>query len=135
MSLDRESSYMVGLINKKVNENYKNVQRWTRKISIFEMNYLVLPINAFKHWFCLIIVKPNCILDPSEGKAQIIYCDSMFERVEYIVEAVRRYLELEMEDKYKRSIRLSDENLPSYQLLLPRQTNTHDCGLYMLAYI
>ena len=30
---------------------------------------------------------------------------------------------------------LRESNLPAYQLLLPRQTNTHDCGLYMLIYI
>ena len=30
---------------------------------------------------------------------------------------------------------MNENNLPCYQLLLPRQTNCHDCGLYMLAYI
>ena len=30
---------------------------------------------------------------------------------------------------------LKEANFPCYQLLLPRQTNCHDCGLYMLAYI
>ena len=27
------------------------------------------------------------------------------------------------------------DSIPSYQLLVPRQTNTHDCGLYTLCFI
>lgn len=41
---------------------------------------------------------------------------------------------MELEDKKK----IEDkewQTIPVYQLLLPRQTNSHDCGLYMLAYI
>jgi Ulp1 family protease len=86
----------VGLINNKVKENYKNVKRWTKKISIFERDILILPINAFKHWFCIMILRPRCILEPAAGKAQIVYCDSMFEKRDFIVEAIRRYLELEL---------------------------------------
>lgn len=78
---EREMSFLVGIVNQKVKDNYKNVARWTRKIDIFSRNILVFPINAFKHWFCIIIQRPGCLLDPnSTEKAEILYCDSMFEK-------------------------------------------------------
>lgn len=63
----------------KVKENYKNVKRWTKKIDIFAKDMLVFPINAFRHWFCIIVNRPSCLLNNS-GACEIIYCDSMFEK-------------------------------------------------------
>lgn len=37
-------------------------------------------------------------------------------------------------DRKKTQISLSNI-IQTYQLLVPRQTNTHDCGLYTLCYI
>lgn len=48
-------------------------------------------------------------------------------------EAIKTYLELELAEKKGISQDLS--SIPTYQLLVPRQTNTHDCGLYTLCYI
>ena len=35
----------------------------------------------------------------------------------------------------KKGIKSSFDEIPAYQLLVPRQTNTHDCGLYTLSFI
>lgn len=35
------------------------VARWTRKINIFEKDYIVIPINESSHWFLAIICFPN----------------------------------------------------------------------------
>ena len=63
----------------KVAENYKSIKRWTRKVDIFEKDYLIIPINAFKHWYCIIVVNPGAIIDEKSGKKPyIVNCDSMF---------------------------------------------------------
>lgn len=81
MIFEREMSFLVGIVNQKVKDNYKNVARWTKRIDIFMREFLVFPINAFKHWFCIIILHPGRLLDPnSTEKAQLVYCDSMCER-------------------------------------------------------
>jgi len=52
----------VAEVNKKVRDNYSSVKRWTKNIDIFQKEVLVFPINAFSHWFCLIILKPKNLL-------------------------------------------------------------------------
>jgi Ulp1 family protease len=78
------------IIRDKVRENYVNVRRWTKRIDIFEKDYIVVPINAFKHWYCLIIVHPGDLINSNlNNKCKIIYCDSMFEKRSFIAEALR----------------------------------------------
>jgi Ulp1 family protease len=56
---------------------------------------LVLPINMFKHWFCIIVTNPAALLVDSltnlKGKCQLIFCDSMFEMRDFVVQAIRMY--------------------------------------------
>ena len=66
-------------LSRKVEENYATVKRWTRRIDIFEKEFLVIPINAYKHWNCMIVVGLNNFLhEPS--MCRIIYLDSYFEK-------------------------------------------------------
>ena len=65
---------------------------------------LVFPINIFKHWTCILVVNPHKLRHtstaPSEGeKCQIIYCDSLFEKQEFLIATVRKYLELYYNEK------------------------------------
>lgn len=70
---------MIEKIQKRVTDAYPSVKRWTRKIDIFSKDYLVIPINAYKHWDCMIVVSPNSLLtEPSLCK--ILYLDSMLEK-------------------------------------------------------
>lgn len=81
-------------VKEKVRENYRGVKRWSRLTDIFEKEIIVIPVNAFQHWFCLLILNPRFLLNSSQGQAEIIYCDSMLEKRDFIVEAVRTYLQV-----------------------------------------
>jgi Ulp1 family protease len=67
--------------------------KWTKKIDAFEKEILVIPVNAFSHWFCLLVLKPKNLTSDkgsktgakTEAKAEIIYCDSMLEKRDFIV--------------------------------------------------
>ncbi len=71
---EKDATSLVDYARDRVRENYKNVKRWTKKIDIFEKKVLVIPINAFKHWFTVLVLNPQLLLS---GKSEIIYCDSM----------------------------------------------------------
>lgn len=118
---------------KRVGELYPNIKRWTKRVDIFSLSYLAIPINSYKHWNCLIVVNPKALLtNPKECK--IIFLDSMFEKRDHLFPvAIRRFLELELQER--KQISLSLQDIKVYQLLIPRQTNNHDCGLYTLVYL
>lgn len=48
-------------IREMAEKNYCKVKRWTKGTDIFEKDILVFPINAFSHWFCVIVLNPNKI--------------------------------------------------------------------------
>lgn len=70
-------------------DSYPSVKRWTRKIDIFSKNYLVIPINAYKHWNCMIVVNPAAVLTEPE-LCKILYLDSMFERKAIFPQAIKK---------------------------------------------
>jgi Ulp1 family protease len=134
---NKDLTSILQMVTAKVRSSYSSVERWTKKYDIFAKDILVVPINAFNHWFCLLVLHPDRLLNPnpSDKKCEIIYCDSMCEKRDFIVESFRCYLECEISAKKNVKATFNEGNVPCYQLLLPRQTNCHDCGLYMLAYI
>lgn len=115
---DRNPAQLLAQVKERVKENYKNVKRWTRKFDLFEKDVLVFPVNAFRHWFCVLVLRPGALLGSQGGKCQLIYCDSMFEQRDFVVEAFRKYLECELEDKKGLTVELNEQNLPCHQLLV-----------------
>lgn len=81
--IDKDPNLLVELIRSKVNANYPQVKRWTKSTDVFDKEFLVIPINAHKHWYCLIVVNPGGLLT-QRGHPQILYCDSMFEKRPFI---------------------------------------------------
>ena len=94
----------------------------------------------FKHWFCVVVTNPSALLSPSftneKGRSQLLFCDSMFEARDFIVMGLRRYLQMELTNKKKIVVKVDENVLPSYQILvfftlfssLDRQTLTiADC--------
>lgn len=59
---DKDTAYLVEYARDRVKENYKNVKRWTKKIDIFDKDILIVPINAFKHWFSVFVLRPHTLL-------------------------------------------------------------------------
>lgn len=67
------------------------MKRWTKRVDLFSLSYLVIPINAYKHWNSIIVVNPKALFsDPDECK--IVYLDSMFEKKIIFPEAIKTFL-------------------------------------------
>ena len=41
---------------------HDRVKRWTRKVNIFEKDFIVIPINENYHWYLAIICFPGQVL-------------------------------------------------------------------------
>uniref|UniRef100_A0AAF5D9B4 Ubiquitin-like protease family profile domain-containing protein n=1 Tax=Strongyloides stercoralis TaxID=6248 RepID=A0AAF5D9B4_STRER len=111
--------FYVNIVNPQ--RGYKMVRRWTRKVDIFQMEYIFVPINKNNvHWCMAIINVP---------KKEIRYCDSMRQENLEALEAIKSYIKSEAADKLKIDINL-DEWTAFHAQDVPQQGNGFDCGVF-----
>jgi len=109
---------------KIMNGGHQAVRRWTKKVDIFAMNYILIPVHLGMHW-CL------CV---ANMKDQVItYYDSMGGRNEACVEAVRKYVNDESMAKRQTGIKFSEWKLVIEEDI-PQQMNGSDCGMFTCKY-
>ncbi|GAA5869386.1 hypothetical protein JCM8547_008660 [Rhodosporidiobolus lusitaniae] len=53
--------------NGEENHSYRLVEKWTKRIKLFEKKFVVVPINEHLHWYLAIIVNPAAILHPPKN--------------------------------------------------------------------
>ncbi|KAL2372786.1 hypothetical protein RJZ57_002742 [Blastomyces gilchristii] len=104
-------------------------------VDIFSYNYIVVPINENIHWYMAIICNlPNSTdettspVDVSSTKENGSHRRSETIRIlqEYVIE----------EGKSKRSLIINSKNIEGMAAKgIPQQSNTFNCGLYLLAYL
>ena len=126
---------------------YERVRKWTKRVDLFEKDFIVVPINAKAHWFVCIICYPGEVtknVDDGESEVQsdrrkpsILVFDSLPEGSKSdICSVLRSYLTMEWKTK-----RLSDttvfteENMPQYNPRVRGQKNSKDCGIFLLHYV
>ena len=42
-------------------KRYERVRRWTKKVNIFEKDFVIVPINEHSHWFVAVICYPGLV--------------------------------------------------------------------------
>ncbi|KAJ3045203.1 hypothetical protein HDV00_011073 [Rhizophlyctis rosea] len=47
---------------------YQRVQKWTKRIDIFSMKYIFIPINEHYHWYLALIYNPGALLKEEEDE-------------------------------------------------------------------
>jgi sentrin-specific protease 7 len=142
-------------------EMYELVERWTKEIDIFELDFLFIPVNIGSHWSLSVIVRPGLILNSSTDsqspndidKPCILFMDSLdLHSMMTISKQLRSYVENEWNVKklkldintLKRQVGvdpgngqmiLSTNNLPVVKCHVPQQPNGTDCGVYVVRFI
>lgn len=121
-SLPRVFAHQSFFYTKLTEESYDKVKRWTRKVDIFGLDYLLVPVHLGNHW---------CMAVADFTTKTFKYFDSLGGRNHKAVAALRRYLELEHKDKKKADLDTGDwsEYLPGSKGV-PQQNNGSDCGVY-----
>ncbi|KAF8361585.1 ulp-2 [Pristionchus pacificus] len=143
-----------------VERNYTVLSKWTRKVDLFKMDYVVVPVVDDLHWYLIIIVKPHKCIVPANGgmvdnvkarrkgytgKGPVTYAimlDSLFDagdqKRQTAIDIIRDYLELEYKNKKGGS---NDGNVFDRTRIgllrpkaLPQQSNFLDCGFFLMKY-
>ncbi|KHJ90503.1 Ulp1 protease family, catalytic domain protein [Oesophagostomum dentatum] len=140
-----------------IKRNFSKVKSWTKRVDIFKMDYIVLPINDEMHWYLVIIVKPALAVVPQRTEdvdvarkrgsfrenpdTFIVVLDSLPDpndvKRKCVLDILRDYLECELADKRgsQQELYLDRTRIGAlYPVGVPHQENYVDCGLYLLQF-
>ncbi|KAG9440707.1 hypothetical protein H6P81_020872 [Aristolochia fimbriata] len=124
---------------------FLRVRKWTRKVNIFEKDYIFIPVNFNLHWSLIVICHPGEVAhfeDVATEKASrlpcILHMDSIKGSHRGIKNLVQSYLWEEWKERHGESseaVELKFITLRFVSLELPQQENSFDCGLFLLHYV
>ncbi|XP_030623839.1 sentrin-specific protease 1 [Chanos chanos] len=105
---------------------YSAVRRWTKKVDIFSVDIILVPVHLGVHW-CLSVVDFR--------KKSITYFDSMGGNNDEACRILLNYLKQESEDKRGKPMDTSHWTLQSKKRHeIPQQMNGSDCGMFTCKY-
>uniref|UniRef100_A0A8C8YWX1 SUMO specific peptidase 1 n=1 Tax=Prolemur simus TaxID=1328070 RepID=A0A8C8YWX1_PROSS len=105
---------------------YQAVKRWTKKVDVFSVDILLVPIHLGVHW-CLAVVDFR--------KKNIIYYDSMGGINNEACRILLQYLKQESIDKKRKEFDINGWQLFSKKSQeIPQQMNGSDCGMFACKY-
>ncbi|XP_065053996.1 sentrin-specific protease 1-like isoform X2 [Rhopilema esculentum] len=105
---------------KLLKTGYAGVRRWTKKVDIFSVDMVVLPVHLGMHW---------CLAAIDMRKKQIAYYDSLKGNNAQCISALRKYISEEHKDKKKSPLNI-DEWTECSPKDIPEQLNGCDCGVF-----
>ncbi|XP_031120349.1 probable ubiquitin-like-specific protease 2B isoform X3 [Ipomoea triloba] len=124
---------------------FLRVRKWTRKLNLFEKDFVFIPVNYNLHWSLIVICHPGEVAkfeDDILGKLSrvpcILHMDSLRGSHTGLKDLLQSYLWEEWKERQKE---LSEDvsakflNLRFASLELPQQQNFCDCGLFLLHYV
>jgi len=100
------------------------LKRWTRKVDLFEYDYILIPVHLGLHW---------CVSVIAAKEQAVRYYDSMGGRNHECLNALKTYLEAESLDKRKTVLDTSQWKTDCVQDI-PQQMNGSDCGMFACKY-
>ncbi|XP_075708027.1 sentrin-specific protease 1 isoform X2 [Rhinoderma darwinii] len=105
---------------------FQAVKRWTKKVDVFNVDVLLVPVHLGVHW-CLAVVDFR--------KKTITYYDSMGGLNNEACRILLQYLKQESQDKKGISFDCNGWNLSSKKSHeIPQQMNGSDCGMFACKY-
>ncbi|CAI5747101.1 unnamed protein product [Peronospora destructor] len=123
--LQKRSHFFNSFFYTKVSENgynFTNVRRWTRKIDLFAMDKIFVPVNVGNmHW---------CMAAIFMTEKRIQYYDSMHGSGSTCIKVLMRYLNDESEHKKKAKFNEQGWELVTTTPDTPLQMNGSDCGVF-----
>nr|XP_024365449.1 ubiquitin-like-specific protease 2 isoform X2 [Physcomitrium patens] len=128
---------------------FERVKKWTRKVNIFEKDFIFIPVNQSLHWSLIIICHPGQMWDVTTdgspvGDACILHLDSMEGFHRGLDRYIKSYLFQEWKERNPNEITNPYEvsyaeeffsEMPYRYSKVPQQDNNCDCGLFLLHYV
>ncbi|XP_012568674.1 probable ubiquitin-like-specific protease 2A isoform X2 [Cicer arietinum] len=124
---------------------FQRVRKWTRKVNLFEKDYIVIPINYSLHWSLIVICHPGevpCFRDEEIKETSkvpcILHMDSLKGSHKGLKSVFQSYLCEEWKERHSNMVDDFSSKflqLRFISLELPQQENLYDCGLFLLHYV
>ncbi|KAL6983129.1 Ulp1 peptidase [Sarracenia purpurea var. burkii] len=123
---------------------FQRVRKWTRKVNLFEKDFVFIPVNFNYHWSLIVICHPGEVakfqdedMEKSLKVPCILHMDSIKGTHTGLKDLVQSYLWEEWRERQEASEDMSSKflNLRFVSLELPQQQNSFDCGLFLLHYV
>ncbi|WJX41249.1 Ulp1 peptidase [Trifolium repens] len=124
---------------------FLRVRKWTRKVNLFEKDYIFIPVNFNLHWSLIVICHPGEVVnfnDKESGNSLkvpcILHMDSIKGNHSGLKNLLQSYLWEEWKERHKdacEDLWALFSNLRFLPLALPQQENSFDCGLFLLHYL
>ncbi|GAU39326.1 hypothetical protein TSUD_217070, partial [Trifolium subterraneum] len=125
---------------------FQSVRKWTRKVNLFEKDYIFIPVNFNYHWSLIVICHPGEVDNINDKEPEkslklpcILHMDSYKGYHSGLKDLVQSYLCEEWKERKKDTCRedLSSRflNMPFLPVEVPQQKNSYDCGLFLLHYL
>ncbi|XP_022131769.1 probable ubiquitin-like-specific protease 2B isoform X2 [Momordica charantia] len=124
---------------------FLRVRKWTRKVDLFDKDYIFIPINFNLHWSLMVICHPGEVagysnedLVKSKKVPCILHMDSIKGSHAGLKNLIQSYLLEEWKERNKETpedVSSKFKNLRFLPLELPQQENSFDCGLFLLHYL
>jgi len=116
----------------------ESIHKWTKKVDIFDYDYIFVPINQNLHWKLAIICFAGMVDNASNTDDKypcILVLDSLGCIDPNISIMIRAYLQNEWSKRKKTTCSFTSDSMKHMNLKVPEQTNYTDCGVYLLRYI
>ncbi|KAI5404478.1 probable ubiquitin-like-specific protease 2B isoform X2 [Lathyrus oleraceus] len=125
---------------------FLRVRKWTRKINLFEKDYIFIPVNFNLHWSLIVICHPGEVVNFNDKELAnslrvpcILHMDSIKGNHSGLKNLLQSYLWEEWKERHKdapeEDLSALFSNLRFLPLALPQQDNSYDCGLFLLHYL
>ncbi|WOH04856.1 hypothetical protein DCAR_0624268 [Daucus carota subsp. sativus] len=125
-------------------EVFLRVRKWTRKLNLFEKDYIFIPVNFSSHWSLIVICHPAEVANLKVKEVKefckvpcILHMDSIKGSHRGLEKLFQGYLLEEWKDRHSDllvDISSRFGNVPFIDLKVPQQENLFDCGLFLLHY-
>ncbi|KAJ8541652.1 hypothetical protein K7X08_002468 [Anisodus acutangulus] len=125
---------------------FLRVRKWTRKVALFDKDFLFIPVNYNYHWSLIVICHPGEVANFTDDDTAvnsvkvpcILHMDSFRGSHVGLKDLLQSYLCEEWRERTKEKSNVVSSkfrNLRFLSLELPQQQNLSDCGLFLLHYV
>ncbi|KAI3758344.1 hypothetical protein L6452_05904 [Arctium lappa] len=124
---------------------FQRVKKWTRKVNLFEKDYVFIPVNYNYHWSLVVFCHLGDVATYNDEDVIesmkvpcILHMDSIRGSHTGLKGLVQSYLKEEWKGRQQgasEDISSRFDDLRFISLELPQQQNSFDCGLFLLHYV
>ncbi|KAI3672602.1 hypothetical protein L6452_38697 [Arctium lappa] len=126
-------------------EAFQRVRKWTRKVNLFQKDYVFIPVNYNYHWSLIVICHLGEVATYKDEDVTelikvpcVLHMDSLIGTHAGLKDLMQSYLWEEWKGRVQEAsedISSRFDNLRFISLELPQQPNSFDCGLFLLHYV